>query len=209
MRPLRFTISADGSSDSVLVPILQWAIARDHPGVIPDIQFVDYTISGRPPGTLERRLKTALRLFPCDVFVVHRDAETQPWSHRESEILRALESLPERSPAVLVIPVRMTEAWLLLDESAIRRAAGNPAGRAPLLLPSVSRLEQLPDPKSVLHESLRIASGLTGRRLRNVRPEQQARRVAELIQTFEPIEDLPAFQRFRESLQIAIQQTRE
>ena len=209
MRSLRFTISADGSSDSVLGPILQWNIARDHPDIVPNIQFVDYSVSGKPPGILERRLRIALDLFPCDILVVHRDAESEPWRQRESEIIRALENLPERSPAVLVIPIRMTEAWLLFDEGAIRRAAGNPAGRAALLLPPISRLEHLPDPKSLLREALRTASGLSGRRLRNARPGQQARRVAELIQTFESIEDLPAFQRFRESLSTAIQQARQ
>ena len=31
-----------------------------------------------------------------------------------------------------IVPVRMTEAWLLLDESAIRRVAGRPHGDEPL-----------------------------------------------------------------------------
>ena len=86
-------------------------IASDHPGVIPGIQFVDYTLVGRPPGVLEHRLKLAPR------------------------------RLPGYSPAVLVIPVPMTEAWLLLDESAIRRAAGKPAGRACCAKPCQRRVD--------------------------------------------------------------------
>jgi hypothetical protein len=34
-----------------------------------------------------------------------------------------------------VVPVRMTKAWLTVDEAAIRKAARNPLGTAPLELP--------------------------------------------------------------------------
>jgi hypothetical protein len=41
----------------------------------------------------------------------------------------------EDMPVVCVVPVRMMEAWLLIDEMAIRRVAGNPNGRIPIELP--------------------------------------------------------------------------
>jgi hypothetical protein len=44
----------------------------------------------------------------------------------------------------------MTEAWLLIDEKAIREAAGNPKGRQPLNLPKPSKTEELSDPKETL-----------------------------------------------------------
>jgi hypothetical protein len=53
-------------------------------------------------------------------------------------------------PVVCVIPVKMTEAWLLIDEKAIREAAGNPKGRQPLNLPKPSKTEELSDPKETL-----------------------------------------------------------
>jgi hypothetical protein len=52
----------------------------------------------------------------------------------------------------------MTEAWLLSDELAIRKAAGNPNGRIPLELPSISRVEKEPNPKAVLKKALLDAS---------------------------------------------------
>ncbi len=64
----------------------------------------------------------------------------------------------------------MTEAWLLADEAAIRRAAGSPSGRVDLGLPTFAELERLADPKQRLHEALKVASGYTGRRLRNFAP---------------------------------------
>ena len=53
---------------------------------------------------------------------------------------------------ICVIPVRMTEAWLLIDEKAIRIAAGNRNGTEILEIPKLHELESLPDPKKLLYE---------------------------------------------------------
>ena len=58
----------------------------------------------------------------------------------------------------------MTEAWLLLDEAAIRMVAGNPRGRQVLSLPKVNEVERLADPKSRLREALQAAADVRGRR---------------------------------------------
>ena len=70
---------------------------------------------------------------------------------------------------VPVIPVRETEAWILLDEAAIRRVAGSPKGRRPLELPKLSQLENVSDPKKALEEALCTASGCQGNRLKRFR----------------------------------------
>ena len=85
---------------------------------------------------------------------------------------------------------------MLIDESALRKAAGNPQGRQPLSLPDPKKLEDLPDPKQILHELLRQASGLRGRRvgrfIRDVR--SHVHRVAEHIDDFSLLRALTAFQ---------------
>ncbi len=68
-------------------------------------------------------------------------------------------------PHVPVIPIRMTEAWLLLDEAQIRRVAGAPNDKTALDLPRAGKVESLPDPKALLKTTLARASGLKGRRL--------------------------------------------
>ena len=98
------------------------------------------------------------------------------------------------------------EAWLLFDAAAIRRAAGNPNGDTPLDLPELSRVEGLPNPKDILHTLLREASGLRGRRLKNLRVP--VRRVADLIEDFAPLRRLSAFQRLEQDVHAFVQDWR-
>ena len=92
----------------------------------------------------------------------------------------------------------MTEAWLLIDEKAIRQAADNPNGTERLELPPIQKLESLPDPKQWLHEALVLASEKKGRRLQQFKRDLPSRihRVAALIDDFSPLRRLPAFQQF-------------
>ena len=85
------------------------------------------------------------------------------------------------------------EAWLLINEAALRRAAGNPNGETPLNLPNIADLEEIPDPKEVLYTLLRISSELRGRRLRRFEVRRSAGLVAEYIDDFAQLRRLPAF----------------
>ena len=80
------------------------------------------------------------------------DAESAPIEEREAEIRKALEKSSVESSVCVVclVPVRMQEAWLLIDEAALRRAAGNPNGTQPLDIPDVQKLEELSDPKQLI-----------------------------------------------------------
>jgi len=134
---------------------------------------------------------------------VHRDAEGDPPHVRTEEMHQALAAAAQRvqvPPSVCVVPVRMQEAWLLFDEQAIRWAAGNPHGRASLVLPPLTMLAQLPDAKRLLYDLLREASGLTDRRRRQFRALTRARRVAEAINDFSPLRMLCAFRRLEDEI---------
>ena len=167
---LRFTLLAEGSSDRALVPLLTWLL-KQH--VRADLEPVGQpVVEGRlPPGAIATprdRLRSAVDVFPCDLLFIHRDADRHPWADRLGEINGWLaEAAPlATTAAVPVIPVRTTEAWLLADESAVRRAAGNRSGSMRLTLPALARLESEPDPKGKLLAALRTASGRRGRRLK-------------------------------------------
>jgi hypothetical protein len=201
MSPLRLTLLSDGSSDQVLIPILVWLLRRH--GVSRAIQpaWADLRRLRRPPQKLVDKVAVSLDLFPCDLLFVHRDAEGIPYGLRKAEIVAALAELRGPCPpAVCVVPVRMQEAWLLFDEVAIRHAAGNPNGQQPLDLPRLQELELLPDPKQLLHELLREASGLRGRRRKKFSVETGARRMVEFVEDFSPLLELPAFRKLDEEL---------
>jgi hypothetical protein len=63
-----------------------------------------------------------------------------------------------------VIPVQETEAWLLLDEPAIRRVVGRPRGTNSLKLPPAQRVEYTSNPKEHLWRALEAAADRQGRR---------------------------------------------
>ena len=121
---MTYTLVTDGTADRVLIPILTWSLQQQE--VTPVVaQWADFSRIPRQRNT-EERLKTAIELYPCQVLFVHRDAEAQPPALRREEIATALHGVSIGH--IPVVPVRMTEAWLLADESAIRSAAGNPNG---------------------------------------------------------------------------------
>jgi hypothetical protein len=94
----------------------------------------------------------------------------------------------------------MTEAWLLMDESAIRQAAGNPNGQTALNLPRISELEDIPDPKDMLYRALRTASGRTGRRLEQFRENQAVHLIFDRMKDIFVLKQLSAFRALEEDI---------
>lgn len=202
MSPHVCTLLADGSSDRVLLHMIRWVAGR-RPGVAVDLEFANLSVLPNPPQLLPERAAEALRLYPSTrILFVHRDAERETFEARRGEIERGLHGRVGRY--VAVVPVRMTEAWLLFDQASIRRAAGNPSGTQSLRLPAIPRLELIPDPKAKLHESLRSASGLRGRRLKSFHVSEAVHRLGSLIPDFEPLVQLPAFAAFVHETEMAL-----
>jgi hypothetical protein len=201
-----FTLLSDGSSDEALLRHIDWLLRR-HLDVrfALDFQWADLRALRRRPTGIVERIEAAISLYPCDVLFVHRDAEKERPEVRYEEIESAWRNLDPSEignmPSCIgVVPVRMLEAWLLCNEIAIRRAAGNPNGQIPLTLPSLKDIESLSDPKKVLHDLLRRASGLTGRRLHKFRTHLAARLVAEYTVDFAPLLQLPAFRQLEQNI---------
>ena len=197
MQELRYTLMADGSSDRALLPILTWLLRRSCGAIPIQAEFADLRRLSPSPRKLSERIDRSVELYPCDLLFVHRDAESAPIEEREAEIRKAIEesSVEDSVRVVCVVPVRMQEAWLLIDEAALRRAAGNPNGTQPLAMPDVQKLEELADPKQLIRELLSQASGLQGRRLERFNWRSSAHRVAGMIGDFSLLYKLAAFRR--------------
>lgn len=199
MTALRWALLADGTSDRALVPIIRWVLLEASPSIRiteqPD--FRRRETSAR----LEDEIRQLVQAVKPRLLFVHRDAERETLERRRAEI-------PDVGEAtVKVVPVRMTEAWLLVDERAIRAAAGNPNGTVSLDLPPTARLEDVPDPKAVLRECILEASELSQRRKARLQKDlgHRVQLVAENIGDFATLRRLPAFRAFEEDTRAALE----
>jgi hypothetical protein len=205
--PLRYTLLCDGPTDRALIPIINWVIGEN---LLPANrsfvdQLADLRVLPHPPRKLAERVAQAVEQLPGDLLFVHRDAERQPLDTRVAEIEEAAQAAA-CSSYVPVVPVRMTEAWLLIDVGAVRLAADNPNGEAALDLPAHTDLETISDPKALLHNSLLLASEKSGRRRQQFKSALSTRsvRVSEYIDDFSPLRSLLAFRRFEEATKQAL-----
>lgn len=194
------TLVTDGTSDVVLLRILEWLIAQLTTTEI-ELRWADLRGLRERPQGLGGRLVVATRLYPCDVLFVHRDAENQDPEVRYTEVRVANTT---GLGHVCIVPVRMQEAWLLHNEAALREAADRPSGKDPLDRPAAARWERLSDPKATLYSALRTASGATGRRAKRFKPARAAHRLAELIADWSPLRQLPAFARLQADTRTAL-----
>ena len=194
MANLRFTLCSEGSSDRALLPLLTWLLQQQGV-VVTAAEWADLRNLPQRLPNLAAKIKASLELYPCDLLFVHRDADRAEPSDRKEEIRRAWAQVmsPAPTPAVCVVPVRMLEAWLLCDEAALRRAAGCPFGKMRLDLPRLRQIESLANPKEKLHNLLRQASDLTGRRLSRFNLSRSVQLIATYIEDFALLRELPAF----------------
>ncbi len=189
----------EGGSDRVLLPILRWVWEQATAEEV-RLSWIDTSRVSHAPG-LAGKLRVALELHPCDVLFVHRDSDRQSPDQRRREIAGAA----GEHPHIPVVPVRMTEAWLLFDEVAIRSAAGRPASRCELGLPPLSKIERLADPKRELKRVLEAAHGATGRRARQFRPSARVHRLADLVEDWSPLRRLAAFRRLEVDTRLVLE----
>ena len=199
MKELRYTLLADGGSDKVLISIIDWLFKSR-------LDKVSYSGSFYAPphkGGLSKRVKMTLQYYPCDVLFIHRDAEKAELDLRIQEIENELLNINQKYLAI--VPVHMTEAWLLSNESAIREAANNPNGKETLGLPPSNKWDKIPNPKHILFESLKKATGLNGRRLDKFHLDSARQRVAQLTSDFSGLNCLPAFKRLCQNIDLFIQ----
>lgn len=151
--------------------------------------------TGRSVGSRLRAVLTNDARFDCAF--VHRDAEGQEPELRHEEVARGRTVAALAGPALAVVPVRMTEAWLLLDEPAIRRVAGRPSSPTSLDLPPAQLVEAVADPKAMLAAALVRAAGHRGRRLKTFRRQfgSHRRQLLEALDIDGPVRELTAWRR--------------
>lgn len=200
----KITLLCDGTSDLCIIDILNWIVDES----LSDNRFQINAARELIPahGRLRDRLKKVERNHEPDIIICHRDSEENQSEPRLQEIEAEVQAANITTPVIRAVPVRMIESWLLFDASAIRCAASNRNGNQKLTLPKINLIESLPDPKSVLFDNLRIASGLPPQRLSRFNVHAARHRIPAFVSDFSPLRALPSFLRFEEEL---IQTVRE
>ncbi len=200
---MRYVLISDGSSDNALLPVIDFLLKS----VIPEEEiFGERADLGRlpkPPKKLEEKIIITFELYEPDFIFIHRDAEKMQISDRENEIDIAInKALKNNSLPNLfkVIPIRMTESWLLIDEKAIKCAASNPNSRVRLQLPNIRKLESIPDPKGKLEKLIMSASELSGRRLQSLNLRYCIQLVSMYINDFSILENLSAYNHLKSQI---------
>lgn len=203
---VRALFLADGPSDAPLGRHVS-QLARRH-GVDLDVVSPDLRRLDPPPGLSVADRVAAVFSFDdaFDLVIVHRDAEAQTHADRAAEVRAGIEAVRPNLPSIPVVPIRMTEAWLLVDEAEIRRIAGRPTGVDALNLPAIRDIERVPDPKSVLRDALDIASGARGRRLRAFQRDfgTHRRLLLEALDHAGPVATLSAWQALEQTVKSVV-----
>jgi hypothetical protein len=213
MKLFQYVLITDGRSDKVLQPIIDWLLAQylsDSGWTVQGVWADPNNFPKRPDRPKERLswdIRWAIKNYPCDLLFIHRDAEKQARELRLDEIhnavIAAREGGSQSRPFVCVIPVRMTEAWLLFDEKAIREAAGKRDGTAKLKMPALKEIENV-HAKERLTELLETASEGGKRNRDKFSPREAIYLIPTYITDFSPLRKLSAFQALENELQALI-----
>lgn len=199
---------AEGSSDLPLADLVESLfVDRD---VMLRLSKPDFSLLDKVPKDVRSRVAAGMKLLrdPIDLVVVHRDSDNVGHKIRRTEIEKAVLEAGVTSSVIPVIPVRMTEAWLLLDEAGIRQVAGNPRGRHDLRLPRAREVEGVADPKQMLQQCLVNAADVAGRRHDRVAKRffQHRRQLLERLDRKGPVATLPSWGRLIADIDAVVEQ---
>lgn len=142
------------------------------------------------------------------VLCVHTDADdstdTHTFRYKINPALDAVEELDEPGfckNIVAIVPVRMSEAWMLSDTELLRNEIGTSNSDQELKIDR--KPEAYADPKAAIEEAIRIArQNLTKRRRRELTIGELYLPIGQKIALHE-LEKQPSYQKFRKAVQEA------
>jgi hypothetical protein len=209
---IHFVLVSEGTSDEGLIPHLENLCielgASEVTGTPLDFQRLERPVRS----TVAAKLQAAMKLEPtANLFFIHRDADSRDPSPRYAEISDAVSQCVLEKPWIALVPVQETEAWLLLDEAAIRTVAGRPRGMRSLDLPRPREVEAIARPKERLQEILINASELSGRHLARFRRDfpNHRRLLLQRMPTGGVLTEVRSWVRLRDGLEQAVSSLQE
>jgi hypothetical protein len=204
MQTVVLALVAEGATDERFLPVIiqrtvQHIVAGRGRTVVdvlePQLVRIDPQVSGQA----ERILAAARETAGYHALVIHADADhptrERAWTERIAPGVARVRAAGINHHLVPLIPVQMTEAWLLADPEALRQIIGTSMTANELrLLARAHQVESDPDPKQTLNELVRRATAHRRRR----RPVRVGDLFAPLARTIhlERLQGVPAYRQF-------------
>ena len=174
---VQFVLISEGTSDHGLVSHLESICIHVGADEVIGIAIDSQRLTSAAGIKISDKIKAAVALEPqANLFLIHRDADSTDPIPRYNEIQGAVSECSLPAAWAAIVPIQETEAWLLLDEEAIRRVASRPKGRQPLELPSPKTVETLANPKEHLKQAIVTAGEVSGRRLEKLKRDFPSQR---------------------------------
>lgn len=154
---------------------------------------------------VETTLNVARRAFEMGLHVlcVHVDADDnsdkEVVKHKISPLINRLRQEPNNicQNLVSIIPVRMSEAWMLADIDLLREEMGT--NKTPKELELIHNPENYNDPKITIENALRIAQENLPKRRHRLGINELYQPIGQLID-IEKLNALPSYRKFKESV---------
>lgn len=203
MSVLIFGFYGEGGADYAFIRRI---VERTIIGMIPHVDVFSMAIEGVNAGTQpERILEIGERASGYNFVVFHLDADapTTQLAYEQRfmpgyEQLQHVQEDTVNRHVVPVIPVRMSEAWMLVDFEAFQHVVGTKKSGSDLGFPPRShQVEAIGNPKGVFEEALRNAR--PGRR-RTIAPDEIYTPLADQLR-LERLRSVPAYQEFQSNLE--------
>jgi len=203
---LTLALYAEGATDKGFLPVLiqrtvQQLLEEKGRSVIdvsePFVIDIDADEASRQA---DRILVAARRAMGYHALLIHVDSDyPQPDRAMRERVQPGLDLVQQSSEQlcrdlVPVIPVQMTESWMLADPDTLRAVIGTDATSAELGLPHLHEVESLADPKQRLQQAVRTA-GLRRRTPRKIEVGTIYRPLAERL-SLQELQRVPSYQRF-------------
>lgn len=216
MTALVLALYAEGHADEGFLPVViqrtaERILAQRGRTVVDVLEPIslNHTIDRQYPTRVERILEAARRASGYHALIVHADADYptrqralleryMPGEMRVRQARAAHEAVYEY--LVPIIPVQMTEAWMLADPEALCDVIGASRGAEMFRLPGhPHQVESDPDPKQTLHTVIQQAFVQRPRRRQHITLKEIYEPLARQIDLMK-LDGVPAYAQFMADL---------
>jgi predicted CopG family antitoxin len=213
MRQLLVGFATEGNTDSrflesVIFRALEWIVFTEYSGQIEVLPLVSFD---KEKGTFsEVVMKYAQKAYETGVMVlcIHVDADADTDEHvfinkinpAFEEVVKQVNDIYCKN-LVALVPVRMTEAWMLADKELLKRQLGVNSRDADLGIHR--KPEQYADPKEAIRNAIRIAFEDSPRRRDNLDIADLYTPIGQSID-LEKLRKLSSFSKFEDAIREAL-----